>query len=202
MVPTSASRAFPGFSSVYALGEHGGSRAFRGKIPLSLVGDALDITRAEKSSAPVEVRWAMRGESPKDFVRTTSVWPILVSERVVGILRDSGLTGWQTYPIELFGKVGERIPGYHGLAVSGRCGPIDDDLSVKFPKIMPGGVFPYWRGLYFDPTTWDGSDLFMPSGSGWIFVVEAVRRAFAKANVTNVVFTALSDVERILIDRR
>ena len=38
----------------------------------------------------------------------------------------------------------------------------------------------------------------MPAGNlGWIFVVEAVKRAFEKAKVRNVVFTPLDEVERM-----
>lgn len=107
------------------------------------------------------------------------------------------LSGWRTYPIDLFGKDGLRIPGHQGLAVHGRCGPIDDNRSVKFHEIYPGGVFPAWRGLYFDPASRDGSDLFMPAGeAGWILAVDAVKRAFEKAKATNLLFTALDQVEQ------
>jgi hypothetical protein len=112
--------------------------------------------------------------------------------RGAGCLKGEGFTGWRTYPVHLYAKDGARIPGYHGLAIHGRCGPLDDSRSVQLDTIYPGGVFPKWYGLYFDEETWDGSDLFMTSSEqAWIFVVEAVKRAFEKAKLTNVEFTAL-----------
>lgn len=66
---------------------------------------------------------------------------------------------------------------------------------------MPGGVFPYWRGLYFDPDTWDGSDIFMPGGrTGWVFVLDHVRDALEKAHVKNVAFQRLDEVERSQVE--
>lgn len=139
----------------------------------------------------------MGRKKPSDVIRTTAAVAVLVSDRVIDILKDSQFSGWRTYPINLFGKDSAHIPGYHGLAVPGRCGPIDDSQSVKIDKIYPGGIFPAWRGLFFDPATWDGSDVFMPAGEGgWILVVEAVKLAFEKAKVTNVLFTPLDEVGR------
>jgi hypothetical protein len=67
---------------------------------------------------------------------------------------------------------------------------------VKLDKIMPGGVFPAWYGMYFEPATWDGSDLFMTSSAkAWVFVVDAVKRALEKAKVTNMRFESLDKIE-------
>jgi hypothetical protein len=191
----SASRTFPGFSGAYVLEEGDDGNAFRGRISLD---DPRAVTRAERAPTEhAEVRWAMGRGQPSDIIYTTSVEPVLISDRVVDILKANELSGWRTYSIELFGQDGVRIPGYQGLAVHGRCGPIDDSRAVQFQAIYPGGIFPVWRGLFFDPETWDGSDLFMPSDNwGHIMVVDTVRHAFEKAKVTNVMFTALEAVER------
>jgi hypothetical protein len=167
--------------------------------PNQLGGDML---RAEKTPpGPVEVRYAMGRSKPSDIIRTTSAHPIIISERVLGIFEGNRFSGWQTYPIHLFARDGTRIPGYHGLAVHGRCGPIDESRSVKLDKIYPGGVSPEWYGLFFDPATWDGSDLFMTaSQKTWVFAVEAVKRAFEKAKVTNVSFAALDQQERARLE--
>lgn len=193
-----ASKAFPGFSRIYSL-DAGSYVTFRGDIALD---DQFTVTRAEQTPpGPVEVRWRMGRTKPSDIIHTTWVTPLLVSDRVVRILEAGQFSGWRTYPVNLFGKDGARIPGYHGFAVHGRCGAIDDSQSVKFQAIYPGGVFPRWRGLFFDPATWDGSDVFMPAGEvGWIFLVEAVKRAFEKAKVTNVRFTRLDELERTGLD--
>ena len=182
---------------MYVLEEPGDSRAFRVTMALS-VDDAFSITRAERQPEGVDAQWAMGAEVPQDVIRATTAAPVVISDRVVSLLRDGAFTGWETYPINLVGKNGSPIAGYHGLAVRGRCGAIDNSQSTKFDKTMPGGAFTWWRGLYFDPESWDGSDLFMPAGNvGWIFVVAAVKRAFDKAKVKNVAFTPLTLVERM-----
>jgi hypothetical protein len=183
-----------GFSKIYVLRESGGTRAFRGKI---FVDDPFAVTRGEIPVDRAEVRWAMGSGIPSDIVRTTFAAPVIAHERVVRLLEDGGFSGWKTYPVQLFGKDGAPISGYHGLSVHGRCGPIENDRSETVDRTFPARVSPVWRGLYFDPTTWDGSDVFMPAGKvGWIFAVEAVKRAFAKAKVKNVVFTRLDQFER------
>lgn len=72
---------------------------------------------------------------------------------------------------------------------------MDYTSGTRFQKQMPGGVFPYWRGVRFDPSTWDGSDLFMPEDSTWILVTEEVKRAFDRAKVRNVLFQRVTEFE-------
>lgn len=142
-------------------------------------------------------QWGMGAKAPTDVIWTGIAAPLLISDRLVELLGTLGARGWSTYKVHLSGKSGERIAGYSGLSVHGRCGSIDSQRSVTFDKIMPGGVFRWWRGLYFDPATWDGSHLFMPSGrAGWIFVVDEVREALEKAKVKNVDFRRLDLTER------
>jgi hypothetical protein len=103
----------------------------------------------------------MGGQEPGDVIWTTSAAPLIIHERVVELLTHSALTGWSTYPVEVHSKSGRVVPGYAGLAVSGRCGPVDISRSAIGLRQMPGGWFPYFRGHFFVPDTWDGSDLFM-----------------------------------------
>lgn len=80
----------------------------------------------------------------------------------------------------------------------GRCGPIENSRSGKVDKIYPGVAFPVWHGLYFDPATWGTAPTFLClRATGWIIVVEAVKRAFEKAKLKNVIFTPLDEVERM-----
>jgi len=71
------------------------------------------------------------------------------------------------------------------------------------PTRYPGGIFPAWHGLYFDPESWDGSDFFMSAdGYGAIFAVEEVTRVFRKAKIKNISFKRLTDItrSRMLVD--
>ncbi|MBN1206565.1 MAG: hypothetical protein JXB05_16885 [Myxococcaceae bacterium] len=70
-------------------------------------------------------------------------------------------------------------------------------MSVEVPRIYPGGIFPVWKGLFFDPASWDGSDFFMPAQRfGFVFVVEEVKKTFERAKIRNVKFTPLDQFER------
>ncbi len=114
---------------------------------------------------------------------------------MVASLQEAGISGWSTYPVELFGKQGEPLGTYHGLIVHGRCGAIDDSRSERTTKEFPAAVLPIWRGLYFDEDSWDGADIFMPSDeTGWIFVTERAKHIFA-ARAKNVRFTTLTEVD-------
>jgi hypothetical protein len=115
------------------------------------------------------------------------------------LLKNERVTGWRTYPVEVTDRQGAVIPAYRGFAVTGRCGPFDSSKSqmiIKPPPVPRGRPAPYRRGLYFDPTTWDGSDVFC-SENGWLFVVvtQRVQELFRRHKVTNVRFQRLVDVE-------
>lgn len=128
---------------------------------------------------------------------TTHAIPIIVADSVVQLLRTEGFTGWTTYAVAVRDKQGEPAPGYHGLAVTGRCGNLDHSMSLELSRIRPTGVFKFWKGLFFDPASWDGSDLFMPAQRyGYVFVVEAVKQTFERAKIRNVSFTPLDQFER------
>ncbi len=161
--------------------------------------DALVRSRV-KPPSPVTFRWAEGKSRPADFV-----WSIglpLVSELVVGLLVQNRFTGWSSYKAGLLGRDREEIDGYHGLAVSGRCGEVDDDRCDAYLEEFPGGPDVVSRGMYFEPATWDGTDIFMPEGEHywWIFVTEGVKLALQEAKVRNVSLTPLPRVDRPGLD--
>ncbi len=122
---------------------------------------------------------------------------MIIADSVVQMLRAHGFTGWGLYELTVQDKEGQVVPGYSGLAVPGRCGNLEQSMSVQVPRILPGRVSSVWKGLLFEPSTWDGSDFFMPAQDfGFIFVVEAVKQAFEKAKIRDVRFTALDQFER------
>jgi uncharacterized protein YjbI with pentapeptide repeats len=129
---------------------------------------------------------------------------LLVSKRVIRVLRESGFTGWETYPVAVPGRWGLRLRGIAGLAITGRCGPIDETKSERRsrPPHVPGGeAVEVLVGCYFDAATWDGSDLFLPEGWGAAVVTERVKTALERAGVRNAHFERLSEYERpILFD--
>jgi hypothetical protein len=121
----------------------------------------------------------------------------VVSARVIDVLISNGFKGWRSYPARVFAKDGAVCPGYEGLMILGRCGPIENERSVTLSRIYPGGIFPALLGFFFDPATWDGSDLFMPQGknSFWL-ATESVVAALKKLRIRNITYTLISEVQR------
>jgi hypothetical protein len=192
----SISKELRGFDRVFSLGGTGSSRAFRGNINLTS-GETFGLTRAEmQPSHPITVEWAMGSAKPGDVIWTTMAVVVIISDKVVQMLRSHGFTGWSLYDVSVRDKQGQLIPGYSGLAITGRCGKIDYTRTVVVPRVYPAGIFPIGKGLLFDPESWDGSDLFTPIGRvGFIFVVDEVKKAFERAKIRNVSFTPLDEYE-------
>jgi hypothetical protein len=150
----------------------------------------------DRPGKPVKVTYAMGGAVPGDVVWTTFAIPLVVSQRFIDVLQDNRFNGWGTYPIKVYNKAGELVPGYQGFCISGRCGPILYEKSEIVYEEMPGGRVPRYRGMYFNPDTWDGSDFFMPTtaSTGQKFVLESVKKALEKAKVKNLVFERLNEI--------
>ena len=198
----STSNEFPGFNKIFYLGGTGSRRAFRGDLGVETTDEVFALTRAELQPAhPITVKWAMGSAKPGEVIWTTYAVPIIVSEFVVQLLRSHGFTGWSLYDVSVQDKQGHLIPGYSGLAITGRCGKIDYTRTVVVPRVYPAGIFPIGKGLLFDPESWDGSDLFMPADNvGYKFMVDDVKKAFERAKIRNVSFTPLDQFEVEMMD--
>lgn len=196
----STSKIFPGFEGLYRIGEKPGSRAFRASLGIGR-SEALDLLEgAADYSGTLSARWAMGAATPDDVVWTRLAAPILLSERVINALRAKSITGWSAIPVELHGKDGRRFPPYYFIRINGRCGPIDITRSTKIDRIYPGGIRPVLRGLYFDPSTWDGSDIFLPASTTFKIAISPVKELFEDLRVKNISFTRLDEVEQMHVD--
>ncbi|HWI60819.1 MAG TPA: hypothetical protein VNT75_03150 [Symbiobacteriaceae bacterium] len=141
-----------------------------------------------------------QGGAPRDMVGTTWALLQLVSQRAVDVLNENHFTGWTVYPAQVTGKRGDDIPGLYLFVVTGKSGPPDPSRrkKVMLPPPSPTGCsMPGWRGLFFDPSTWDGSDIFCLEGTKHTIVTQAVKDALEKAKVRNFAFTALSEFESL-----
>jgi hypothetical protein len=139
------------------------------------------------------------GGKPHDLIGTTYAVLQLISPRLIALLEEHGFTGWTTYPAKILLDDGSEVEGYRGLAVTGRCGPIEDDLSERImlrPPVPTGRSMPGLRGMCFRPDTWDGSDIFTPEGFAAVFVVERVKEALETAGITNITLERVSEIER------
>lgn len=186
---------------MFSLGDPMSNVAFRGKFESFDIG--ADAQRGNPASAPLTINRA-EGRKLMDFIWTGCLAP-LISMRVVSILEDAGLTGWSTYPVEVFGRKQEPIPGYLGFAVIGRCKWIGYDKreeALVYRSNASGTLSRYFVGLRFDEASWDGSDFFMDTeGKGHVLVSERARDVFTAARVSNCEFTPIDEMELLATQR-
>jgi hypothetical protein len=185
------------FSRIYEM-----DHAFRPSVfhfeAVSDIGNSEAILKgAEEPRAKLAFR-AMKGTRPADLMGTTLLSLRLISQRCADLLLDNRFTGWRTHPVHLRDKRGDAIEGYHCLVITGRAGSIDASRSrIELdPPPVPRGAATYVEiGMYFDPDSWDGSDIFVPQGTTAICVSERVKDAVERERITNVQFTALSEFQ-------
>ena len=189
-------------SKIYEMAEAFSRGSFRPDLPdYRAIG--RDLLRSYHRGeciplASLRLTWA-EGFRMTDYTGTTATLPVVVSDRFVDVLREVEATGWSTYPIELHDKDSDLIEGYCALAVKGRCGPLLDQRSRIEMRVGPTGKSKAFKvGLYFDSSTWDGNDVFLPEGTSFVFATEKVKSAVEEAGLTNVAFTPLDSVSQIV----
>ncbi len=168
--------------------------------PVDAAIDAFGLARGEVvPTKPVEFVRA-EGRTVYDVIGTGEPAIKLLSSRMIDVLRRKQFGGWLAFPVNVYLADGSRLSDYHGIATTGRCGPIDDRLSerITIPPRGPGGEpGPGLRGICFDPASWDGSDIFTPDEYTSIFIVDRVRRALEEVKMTNASIKRLSEIERM-----
>lgn len=132
------------------------------------------------------------GKRLYDVIMPLAPFPYILSERVMNLLRENNITGWESTPVRIDGQ--DELK-YEVLMIKGRCGDFDYSKSNVIWKQFPGGLFPWIRGLYFDLDTWDGSDMFVPNGTAHLIVTKKVKQLLTKNKVKNLKFTRISEVE-------
>ena len=116
----------------------------------------------------------------------------IVSDRVISILENNGITGWKTYPIILYDKHGNRLDGYNGFYVDVMKGK---GLDFEPPQDRCDKTTEDWKWIvtkrgWLDITNWDGRDF---TRAGWgIIVTERVVKLFKKEKVTGIRFMKYS----------
>jgi hypothetical protein len=167
-------------------------------------GQAIELFRGRlELDTPLKLG-AYRGGQATDFLWSGLIPLVCILDRVVEILRTNKITGWSAYPVEVHGRKGELLPGYHGFSVMGSECRRDRSRSQKFIRqAVPGGEpFEVYKGLYFYEEEWDGCDIFWVKGYGGIVVTERVFKIFKKTKITNVELTPLPEVElQVLLDK-
>jgi hypothetical protein len=137
--------------------------------------DAMGLFRGEWLPGEPLLAIPSLGSRVGDLVGTGWAGLYLASSTFQAALKR--FSGWKTFAIEPV-RAAERMNGFDGLAITGRFGPINE--IWEDPAIS--GRF----GMYVDPETWDGSDVFTARNRTGIYVTEAVADALAERDLTNV----------------
>lgn len=160
---------------------------------------------------PLDTYQFMRGELPMEtpipFPRNMGhrlydavhcdVGVQLFHNRFFDAMRREGVTGFDSLPATITMK-DKEIHDYRCLIVKGRAYNIDYDRGEIIDKgpMVPGGISKIVKkGLYFDESTWDGSDFFLLDKTLHLIVTEKVKDIVEKMNLTNILFTDTVDVE-------
>jgi hypothetical protein len=75
-------------------------------------------------------------------------------------------------------------------------GTLDFSLSTPVEKRYPRGTTTEHRGLFFAPSSWDKSAIFMPANRiGYIFISESAKHSFDKFQDSNIDLEPLENVQ-------
>lgn len=166
-----------------------------GVKPKKKIDDFLSsaILRGEQPLAPdLSIFTYHSGNKKHDVASIAGRYSELhfISQRLYDLWKENKVTGWDTYPVTLLDKEGKDMGKYYGLIITGRCKEI-------IPNEPPFDIYhgsngkPFscrFRGATFDPTGWDGSDLFVAEGRTSIYAHVRVRDLMKKAKILNAYF--------------
>ena len=124
------------------------------------------------------------GKRMRDFLDTRCPSFYLISERTINLLKDNKITGWRTYPIELYDKKGNQINGYSGFSVVGSGGSLGNLEQRRKDSISH---------MQFFINQWDGSDFFSFEDTLFIITTQNVKDLFKKNKIDAVEFSPITD---------
>lgn len=159
------------------------------------------LFRGERAPSTPIVFDQSGGGRAVDFVAGGSVEIQFMSPLMIEILRSHGFTGWQTWPAEVHGKDGVLLPGYQGLAVTGRCGGVMVDRLTRDEvqrRLSTRGTMVKLDATWYDLSQWSGHDFFSPVGTTFVFVTRRVHEVLRRSGLQGVLLKPLADVEVVV----
>jgi hypothetical protein len=137
------------------------------------------------------------GKKLEDILDTGWAGLFLISGKLKSVLEDNILTGWKTFSVRVLDKQGHEIKDYHGLSITGRCGPIDYNKSEIIEKrLVPNGPLgKYYKGLPVGLDKWDGTDFFLPEKNFGAIITNKAAEVLKKSKLTNIRLENLAEIE-------
>jgi hypothetical protein len=146
------------------------------------VDELLRVSRGP--TAPITVK-SYQGSRLGDLVGTGWVNLYLASPALQAALKP--FTGWSTFAVNDSATNSGLDPHFAGLTIVGRIGPIEE---IWDDPAVPGRF-----GMYVDPQSWDGSDVFVADNRNAIYVTEDVADALMDRQLKNVVLEEVVSLE-------
>jgi|GEM_PF-2900617 len=127
----------------------------------------------------------------------TNFYMPTIHKSVVELFEKFGLTGWKVSPAILHLSKKLINEYYFAMSITGEVGPIQWEKSQLLKReTQPGMFWPYRLGLFFDESTWDGSDFFMSTDTtGLIIITEKAKDVILKSGTKNARITPIAEVE-------
>lgn len=163
-------------------------------VPM-LNADFYKVFRSELIPNDVVECMPSLGSRTFDFLNSGYAGLYIVSKRILELFKNNAITGWSSIPVRIKGYESYE---YYLLTVTGKCSAIDYEKCESFIKdpITPTGKpLEAKRGLYFDLSSWDGSDVFTPEKSMFTFVTGKVEKLLSKNKATNVIIENITKFE-------
>src|SRR5438105_8114804 len=136
---------FPGFDQLFQLGPDIRTGDFAVRFDMSLE-DGFSVLRSESAPNHVDAHWISGRKLPGSVIWGPVNTPMLVRHDLLEAFRSRGLTGWRAIRTRVFDKTHTAIPGYSALSIHGRCGEIQENLSVRVQREYSGVMFPELKG--------------------------------------------------------
>lgn len=121
----------------------------------------------------------------RHFIRSVHLGVKLISEEVIEALKHINATGWDTFPVKI--KGGAASPKFYGLVVRSTCGLERSDTASAACSVRrgrDGKIFPKFFGRYFQPSQWNGSDIFLFENQATMIVHHRILDEFRRRGIT------------------
>ena len=126
-------------------------------------------------------------------------WPnlYLISSKFKTILEENKLTGWKTFPVKVYDKKDNEVPGYYGFSVVGTCAPLDYSKSEILEKqdVPNAPTYKVYKGVHVDTDSWDKTDFFSPGTTYHIIITKKAADILKRNKITNLVLENLKNFE-------
>ncbi|MFZ4773633.1 MAG: hypothetical protein ACOYK9_06570 [Chlamydiia bacterium] len=155
--------------------------------PINLPGNSSNLAKGIFNDLDFPIIFKIKmGSKFNDLIDVTAPPLYLISEKFRNILIEYNLSGWKTFPIIFLDKHDQKIRGYHGFSITGKCNFINNDnseiIELQHAPNLP--IDRHYKGISVDG--WDGSDFFCPKLSRHLFVSSKAADVIKKEKITNV----------------